>query len=519
MKFNHDIEPLPEGFMDFFNKKVGEQNQMKGLKEEAELAEAAGKDIINTAYEWHGGGGSPLYSFASTGGKIHSAKHKSELESEIQKCIDWVKANGAKHGDEYKGEDKKLAALLAYVKSQSPLKEDIALEEGRSLYVIAREIRSDWKNVNYAAKPYLDAMGQLDSIKDNYYMDSGKSVVAYFLSNATSWRGDKAKAIKAELKAMLKEEVELAEAVKVKLTPGWGDGGKSMKTSGTKVAKGVEDEIRDYYDSHPNLTLQQLASKTGKSVAELKKILMNEGLEDYKRKAVTGLYNYDHFEKKDGSFVQISTRKDRFVHQDAKGNRKEFTNFEDLKKHLKLMGEGTDLTPDTEEEDNMEKKANKSLEEAYHEILTGKMLAEANDGDKDDDGEGIDKVRKDQLKGDFEDRTDKDIDNDGDSDSSDEYLHKRRQAISNALAKESVNEEYNGWTNRETWNVALWMSNDEPSYRRMVDFVKKNGGKVDAAKAKQFGMQMFPNGTPDIRGSGMLAKVDWKEIADSMNEG
>lgn len=33
----------------------------------------------------------------------------------------------------------------------------------------------------------------------------------------------------------------------------------------------------------------------------------------------------------------------------------------------------------------------------------------------------------------FKDRKDKDIDNDGDEDSSDEYLHKRRKAISKAL--------------------------------------------------------------------------------------
>lgn len=70
----------------------------------------------------------------------------------------------------------------------------------RPLNVIAREIRADWAKVNYAAKPYLDAMAQLNSIDDNYYADSAKSVVLYFLANATSWRGEKAKAIKAELK-------------------------------------------------------------------------------------------------------------------------------------------------------------------------------------------------------------------------------------------------------------------------------------------------------------------------------
>lgn len=76
--------------------------------------------------------------------------------------------------------------------------------ENRSLSTIAREIRADWTKVNYAAKPYLDAMASLDSVRDSYGYDSGKSVVLYFLSNAATWRGDKAKAIKAELKAMVK---------------------------------------------------------------------------------------------------------------------------------------------------------------------------------------------------------------------------------------------------------------------------------------------------------------------------
>ena len=28
-----------------------------------------------------------------------------------------------------------------------------------------------------------------------------------------------------------------------------------------------------------------------------------------------------------------------------------------------------------------------------------------------------------------------------------------------------MSQEYNGWTNYETWNVALWMDNDETSYQ------------------------------------------------------
>jgi len=53
----------------------------------------------------------------------------------------------------------------------------------------------------------------------------------------------------------------------------------------------------------------------------------------------------------------------------------------------------------------------------------------------------LDKVNPKAVKKDFDDRKDKDIDNDGDVDSSDEYLHKRRKAISKATKEETELEE------------------------------------------------------------------------------
>lgn len=74
----------------------------------------------------------------------------------------------------------------------------------RTISTIAREIRSDWKNVYFGAKPYLDAMGYIDSVDDAYGYDTGNTVVLYFLANASTWRGDTARRVKAELKGMLR---------------------------------------------------------------------------------------------------------------------------------------------------------------------------------------------------------------------------------------------------------------------------------------------------------------------------
>jgi len=74
----------------------------------------------------------------------------------------------------------------------------------RSIATIAAEIRRDWKTVNYAAQPYLNAMFSLDNVTDRYGYDSATSIINYFLSNASTWRGETAKRIKAELKQLVK---------------------------------------------------------------------------------------------------------------------------------------------------------------------------------------------------------------------------------------------------------------------------------------------------------------------------
>lgn len=106
----------------------------------------------------------------------------------------------------------------------------------RPLYEIAREIRRDWKNVYFGAKPYLEAMSGLDSIRDSYGSDDARSIVLYFLTNASAWRGETAKRIKAELNAMVKGRLASKEAGESK-APFEGSGSEIPDGEGNKAKR------------------------------------------------------------------------------------------------------------------------------------------------------------------------------------------------------------------------------------------------------------------------------------------
>lgn len=75
----------------------------------------------------------------------------------------------------------------------------------RTFAEIATEIKQVWKKVYFCAQPYLDAMLTIKSADPNatYIMESADTIVRYFLANATTWRGEDARRIKAELKSMI----------------------------------------------------------------------------------------------------------------------------------------------------------------------------------------------------------------------------------------------------------------------------------------------------------------------------
>ena len=86
----------------------------------------------------------------------------------------------------------------------------------REIYQIAQEIRGDWKNVDFGAVPYLEAMESLTDMQSMYGQDSASSILSYFLANAGTWRGEVAKRVKMEINLALKAYYKRNESKQIK---------------------------------------------------------------------------------------------------------------------------------------------------------------------------------------------------------------------------------------------------------------------------------------------------------------
>jgi len=78
----------------------------------------------------------------------------------------------------------------------------------------------------------------------------------------------------------------------------------------------------------------------------------------------------------------------------------------------------------------------------------------------------------------------------------------------------NIDKTYNGWKNRETWNVALWINNDEDLYQSAVEFMES----YDTLNPYKDFINYYGIGkekTPD--GIQWLSRVlDYKELNDMM---
>ena len=81
----------------------------------------------------------------------------------------------------------------------------------RPLNEIAAEIRRNWPKINSTAKPLVDAMARLHSIRDRFYDEPAVHVLSRFLGQAGTWKGEVATRVKAEMRGILAmHEGELA---------------------------------------------------------------------------------------------------------------------------------------------------------------------------------------------------------------------------------------------------------------------------------------------------------------------
>lgn len=75
---------------------------------------------------------------------------------------------------------------------------------------------------------------------------------------------------------------------------------------------------------------------------------------------------------------------------------------------------------------------------------------------------------------------------------------------------------YNGWKNRQTWNVSLWINNDESLYRSAVEFMNRYKGRAP------YTMFIYESGLRDERtpdGIGWFStRLDYRALNSMMRE-
>ena len=108
--------------------------------------------------------------------------------------------------------------------------------------------------------------------------------------------------------------------------------------------------------------------------------------------------------------------------------------------------------------------------------------------------EKLDTVDKKAVKKDFDDRKDKDIDNDGDVDDSDKFIHKKRKAITKAISKDDEKNEAfdigNDWAKH---TLKVTPGQNENDVDEMLGVMEKKRTSMREALAKMWGVNEGKN--------------------------
>jgi len=84
---------------------------------------------------------------------------------------------------------------------------------------------------------------------------------------------------------------------------------------------------------------------------------------------------------------------------------------------------------------------------------------------------------------------------------------------------------YNGWrgvrpdvSGWATWNVALWLNNDEGLYRAYRDFARNHKGRLSGSDAEDFVRELLPNGTLIVTRDEANGSIDSSKIVKLIDE-
>ena len=127
--------------------------------------------------------------------------------------------------------------------------------------------------------------------------------------------------------------------------------------------------------------------------------------------------------------------------------------------------------------------------------------------------EKLDPVNKADLRKDFQSRSDKDIDNDGDVDSTDKYLHKRRKAITKNIKKENYEV---GTKERRDHTINTTPGQSVEDFEKQVNVMHKKKNSMREALAKMWGKDEKNNMNPFDKNGKKVDNKDMKKEKKTM---